>query len=706
MGQAGTPSSRLALLFEAGERLGWHFRDRWQFLRPFPEPQPAPTPVPHHLHARLQRARMALVRRLAITLGVGIGLSVLLLCVGGCLGGMIITDPSAPPGLAEPADTTMDTVATVLAGLAVLVIVVSIVIAGLILLNRLLAARAIRRAERESRHEFETATAAWRQRATLFQQEEWNRVNAMVEWGAARTAEGTRRIDVIGGSLWGWEAFLTVFGASMMGTRGSMTVLDLSGESVCAELVRLSSAAGAGVAVQRLPADLVTSDLLIGLDKRQLVDSLVEAMHGDDPAANRADRAMDDRLLTAICDAIAPELTFARLSAALHTLMGEPGVRPELSDDERLRLADDIFSDEYRRQAHGHLRRIDSYIYPLQELGTQAAPREDGFLSCVTLDSDGRNVRSELLVDLLVQRTTRRMLATDPPRTLVVVGADDLQRRHLERLSDICERRDIRLVLLFRHLRETSAHLVGGGAVAFMRLGNHEEATRAADFIGRHHKFVISQLTNTLGGSETHTDTETEGEAKTESLSIGTVRSRFSNWSRGGSTGEGPGGLTDSSSWSRGGGRSFSESRTMGWSMTRNWSVAQSRAEGTNWSTAQGQQRVYEYAVEPTTLQHLPDYAMLLVQGRPGQLTCHPVECDPAIITLPHASHEPLPPSPPTPPAPLQRYGTPGLAPPMAVGPTGYPTSGIPGAPQYPTVPPYPPPVPPHHPGWQPPRQS
>ncbi|ASW53280.1 hypothetical protein CIK06_02410 [Plantactinospora sp. KBS50] len=642
---------------------------------------------------RLQRLKTGFVVRLLRTIGIGIGVSIALACVGACLG----TTTAPTGGTSTSAEISLSGPAEAMAVLSGIALLGTIVLAALRGLTLYLATRAVRNAAKRNSAQFTQATALWQQRREAFQSAELERIDAMVEWGAARTADGNRRLDIIGGTLWGWEAFLTVFGSSMVGTRGALTVLDLSGESVCAELVRLSSVVGAGVELQRLPTDMADSDLLVGLDRHQLVDALVESMYGDSPGGNRADRAMDNRVLTAICDVIGHDLTFARLSAALHTVMGEPGIRSELTEDERLRLADDLFSDEYRRQAHGHLRRLDSYIYPLRELGSRATAGTNGFVSCITLDSDGRNVRSELLVDLVVQWATRRMLAADPPRTLIIASADDLQRRHVERLSDICERRDIRLVLLFRHLRDASAHLLGGGAVGFMRLGNHEEAARAADFIGRQHKFVVSQLTCTLGGSESHGETETEGWAETESLNIGKVTSTFSNWGRGGSSSDGAEHSSHGSNWSRGGGSSESHSRTQGWSTTRNWSMASNRTEGTNWSNAVGQQRVYEYSVEPTTLQHLPDHVLLLVQGRPGQVTQLPVECDPSIITLPRASHEPLPPTQPVslyppPHPPIQQVpghapgpGNPAVRnyPPPNYPPPGYHPGGTPG-PQYP----------------------
>jgi hypothetical protein len=42
-------------------------------------------------------------------------------------------------------------------------------------------------------------------------------------------------------------------------------------------------------------------------------------------------------------------------------------------------------------------------------------------------------------------------------------------------------------------------------------------------------------------------------------------------------------------------------------------------------------------------LQHLPDHALLLVTTRSSGLELTPVECDPAIITLPRVSTKPLP---------------------------------------------------------------
>ncbi len=76
----------------------------------------------------------------------------------------------------------------------------------------------------------------------------------------------------------------------------------------------------------------------------------------------------------------------------------------------------------------------------------------------------------------------------------------------------------------------------------------------------------------------------------------------------------------------------------------RTWSASWSQADGTNRSDTATRQRVYEYAVEPTALQNLPEYALLVADRSGGILQLRAVECDPAIITLPGASTAPLPP--------------------------------------------------------------
>ncbi|HZB32799.1 MAG TPA: hypothetical protein VE465_21755 [Streptosporangiaceae bacterium] len=381
-------------------------------------------------------------------------------------------------------------------------------------------------------------------------------------------------------------------------------------------------------------------------------------------------------------------MSLGRIAAALRALMGEPDDSDLLTRDERRRIANELFSVEYRRQAHGNISRIESYIHPLEALGT--APDGDGghgYLTCVALDSQARNVRSELLTDLIVQWVTHRVARSGDSRpAVVVVGADELARRHLERLSDACERRGVPLTVLFRRLRETSAELIGGGAVGFMRLGNHEDASRAADFIGRDYRFVLSQITKNVGGNESHTATGTYGEGETDTSSVSRSTGTQTNWGATRSAGTTYSGGGDAfglfpdrstsrgTSRSRGGGTSETDTQGQSTATSRNWSAAYAYAAGTNWSDADTRQRVYEYVVEPVALQHLPDHALLLVESAPGGgRRLSPVECDPAIATLDRVGTAPLAaPAPPhaavAPPGTAQPYwsAAPAVEPPQA----------------------------------------
>ena len=66
----------------------------------------------------------------------------------------------------------------------------------------------------------------------------------------------------------------------------------------------------------------------------------------------------------------------------------------------------------------------------------------------------------------------------------------------------------------------------------------------------------------------------------------------------------------------------------------------------TTWSEERGRQRVYEYTVEPQTLQGLPPSAVLLVEHNATQTTVTPVDCNPAILGIvaepmwPRSSHD------------------------------------------------------------------
>jgi len=587
----------LPQLATPGERLGWIFNDRNLYRRRYLEPPPQPGMVPPQLHERLMRAQRGMTKRILISLGAGIGLAVLISCCG---------------GLASASTSGNDSATVVLTFLAFIAFLGGIGGAVLAGLAPSRAKKAIERTQQQTQQEYAQAYAAWDSRRQWHDQQQQQAVDAMYEWSAASPPAGTRRVDIIGGTTYGWEAVLTVFGGSLLATRGHMTLVDFTGEALCGELIQLAAATDRTVLTHRMPSQLAQLDLVGALEPNELVDCLVEAMYGDAQGSSRAERSQDSMLLREVCGILAPDLSMARLLAALRVLTDRP-VQATLTAEESDRLLD-LQPDESRRQMHQHLRRIEAFLHPLETMGSAATPGTAD-LTCLIADSDGRNAQNELLKDLLVQWLARQVRRESVPMgSLVLIGADEVHHRSIEKLSTLCERRGIRLVLLFAHLREESLHTIGGGEVALMRLGNHQEATQAADFIGKGHKFVLSQLTRTLGGNDTHTLADTYGESETHGGSSGTSRS----------------------------GLDFSRQSGTNWSKTRNWSQTESVAKGTNWSDAQSVQRVYEYAVEPRVLQDLPEYAMIMVKGEGRGSVVQAVEVDPGIVTLPRVSMAPV----------------------------------------------------------------
>ena len=96
------------------------------------------------------------------------------------------------------------------------------------------------RADQESRH-----FAGQAEHARLVSQ--WQRQRSAFEtqkrWYGVPVPAGIDRVDVAGGTLSGWSALLTMVAAGRLATGGEVTVIDLSGGAVAADLVDLSIAA-------------------------------------------------------------------------------------------------------------------------------------------------------------------------------------------------------------------------------------------------------------------------------------------------------------------------------------------------------------------------------------------------------------------------------------------------------------------------------
>jgi hypothetical protein len=397
--------------------------------------------------------------------------------------------------------------------------------------------------------------------------------------------------------------------------------MDLSGQLASRELTSVAQLAQVPGVQYALPADLVRCGLLAWLSPAQFADALAEAMHAGAPGGARADRAIDVRVLEQLAAALGG-VSPARLAAATRCALGHPVPPGLLTAREQAMINGGLFPAGYSQQIGPNLARLDAFLSDLAHSTGYAAalapPPAPSYYTCLAVDGGARSARTEMLTALAVQWLTVLVSASRASAPAVIIaGADEITRPHLERLAEACERREVPLTLVFRHLREDSLQLLGGGTAAFMRLGNHTEAEQAASYLGRHHKFVLSQLTATHGGNQgsTRSDTYSYGDSDTSSRSWQEFHL-------------GPG------------------TRSRGTSTSRNWSTGLSQSDGTSWSDAATAQRVYEYAVEPAVLQNLPDHALLVTARGPGGPQLQAAECDPAIAGLPGISAQlavPLP---------------------------------------------------------------
>lgn len=586
----------LERLFTPGIRLGWTFRDRRSLTAPYPEPQPDPELLREQMaeRAAVAQARYARARRWVIKPSLAFGLLLLLLA-----------------GYAEGRNNAADAATT----LAAAVIVAG---SGLGYTIRCWWRRG-RTAAARPKQEYRKALEAWQQRAADHQQAELARLGQVPEWASA--SPPALRTDVFGGSLQGWQALLITHGTSIL-VGQPLLVMDLSGQLASSELTAAAQAVAVPAAQYVLPADLGRCGLLSCLSPAQFADALTEAIHAGAPGA-RADRAVDVRVLEQLSAALDGWITPARLAAAAQSALGHPVPPGLISAQEEMLIGGDLFPAAYRQQIGPNLVRLDAFLADLARYAGHAPaapPPAPTYYTCLALDGGARSARAEMLAALAIQWLTVQVSASHASAPAVIIaGADEITRPHLERLSDACEQRGVPLTVMFRHLREDTLHMLGGGTAAFMRLGNHAEAEQAATYIGRQHKFVLSQLTATLGGNQTQTRSDTQGYGDS---------------------------ATSSRSWQefhlgRG-------NRSRGTTASRNWSTAQSWADGTSWSDAAATQRVYEYAVEPTVLQNLPDCALLLARRGSAGPQLRAVECDPAIATLPGVVGRTLPPVPRT----------------------------------------------------------
>ena len=472
-------ADRRELLFTPSPRLGWVFRDHRELAAPYHEPEPSPHIVQAQASQRAVAAEQALARAWRWAGKLSIALAVILVVLAGCA--------KSVSGSFDLGLTAVTVVVLCGPGLAY---------TGWCWLRREQARNLT------PEQEYRQALASWRQRAAEHEAAELARLANQPEWGSVTCP--SQRTGIFDGTPAGWQALLTVHGASILAERQLLAV-DLTGQQAATMLTAAARRNQIESVTYHLPHDLGRCGLLTELSTAQLADAIAEAMHAGSPGGARTDRAVDVRIVDQLTGALGRgRVTPQRLAAAVRAVLGSPVPDGLLSAAETELITGDLFPPGYREQVTANLIRLDAVLAELAAHGSDGWPTRQARYTCLTVETEARSASEEILSSLIAQWLTVQVAAsTRTAPAVIIAGADEITRPHIERLARTCERRGVPLTLMFRHLREDTTALLGNSTAAFMRLANHAEAEQAATYIGRRHTFVVSSFTATRGGNET-----------------------------------------------------------------------------------------------------------------------------------------------------------------------------------------------------------
>jgi hypothetical protein len=512
--------------------------------------------------------------------------------------------------------------------------------------------RAIQRSRLAARQEQHARRVrAWESRRDAFDRQ--------LQWYAVSLPGEIDRVDLAGGTLAGWSAVLTMVAAPRLDAGGDVTVLDLTEGAVAQDLLAAARRSGIEPLVWVMPGDLPRLDLGTGLDADALADVLAATVAASEQGAGAGGPAtsasIDSTILHRILGVLGGTASIAQVTAALRVLaqVGDPrdDVQAGLLTADQFERVTTLFGRAAAdRVVIERAWAIESRLRKLDRLGSAPVALPPTRLRVACLDRRVGALGNRVLGTYMAVALTH-MLRQAPagPRwqqTLCVLGAEKLSAEVLDRLLEAGEISGTGLVVGYRSIPGYVKERLGRGnaAVAFMRLGNAEDARVASEQIGTEHRFVVSQLTDTVGTSLTETVgdsyTSTVGTADSVADSASVSDSQGSSRGRGRTRqdafapfGHFSGSQSRDSSESHG--TSDSRSITAGISSSTAWGISTSRAVGTSSSAARTVQRSREFLVEQHELQQLPPSAVIVTYASPDGRRVVLADANPGIIALP-----------------------------------------------------------------------
>jgi hypothetical protein len=480
---------------------------------------------------------------------------------------------------------------------------------------------------------------------------------AQRQWYGVALPTGIDRLDVAGGTLAGWSALTAMLSGLRLAVGGEVTVLDLSEGAVAQDLLAMAGPAGASPLVWVLPGDLPRLDLGAGLPGEALADVLAVAAAAAGDPASPPDPVPDRAILERVARVLGGQPGIGQMTAALRVLAqaGDPREdtqRGLISAAQAEAVAGLYGPAASERVITERALGLEARLRTLETLGTAPARLPPSRLRVVALgraaDVAGRQVLSAYVTAALTHLLRRQPRGPAWQHTLLLAGGEKLRGDMLDRLADACEASGTGLVLAYRSLPDHVRERLGRGnaAVAFMRLGNAGDAKAASEQIGTAHRFVVSQLTDTVGDSVSDTSsysyTSTVGTADSvaasasASQSTGRGRGRGQSWSGSAAFAPRTASGHQERNWSEG--ISESWSWTGGHNASTAWGVQTARAAAASTSVARTSQRSREFLVEPHELQQLPPSGMIVSYASAAGRRVVFADANPGILALPTAT--------------------------------------------------------------------
>jgi hypothetical protein len=436
--------------------------------------------------------------------------------------------------------------------------------------------------------------------------EKKNRFDKQLTWYAVAVPDQIDRVDVAGGTLPGWSALITLIGATRLYSGGHLTVLDLSEGAIAKDLIELAKRGGDDPLVWVLPVDLPRLDLGATLKPEAFADVLAHVVSVSEETSR--DIGFDNAILERVLEVLGENATISQVTAALRALaqVGDPrdDMKYGLLTATQLERIGTLFGRGVAdRVVIERAWALESQLRKLETLGSEAVRLPPARLRVVSMDRQAGVFGNRVLGTYVATALThilRQSPASERPwyHTIIVAGADKLRGDVLDRLMDACETSRTGLVLTYRSLTPTVRERLGRGhaAVAFMRLGNAEDARVASEHVGTEHRLELAHLTETFSSSVNppsgfYTSTVGAGRTGPEEKGEGDLRED----------------ITESTEWGR---------------------SAPQVSEGVL-------QRSREFLVEPHQLQQLPTTSVIVTHATAEGRQVRLADANPAILTFP-----------------------------------------------------------------------